>query len=112
MSIRKTVIALSIISLLSACQFEGDKGDQGEIGATGSQGIQGEQGEQGLDGENAIQNIKVEVVGRFSAGGSEIAGKSAAEIVQFHQVSNSAFAVNSALNQIEVINLANLPTTE
>lgn len=112
MSIRKTVIALSIISVLSACQFEGDKGDKGEIGATGSQGIQGEQGEHGLNGESSTSKVKVEVVGRFSAGGSEIAGKSAAEIVQFHQVSNSAFAVNSALNQIEVINLANLPTTE
>lgn len=109
MSIKKTTIALSIISLLSACQFDGDNGKQGEVGISGVQGIQGEQGQAG---QSAIKKVKVEVVGRFSAGGSEIAGRSAAEIVQFHQVSNSAFAVNSALNQIEVISLNNLPTTE
>ncbi|PHR84777.1 MAG: alkaline phosphatase [Colwellia sp.] len=103
MSIAKTIIAFSIVSALSACQFDGDDGTQGDVGITGSQGIQG---------ENSKQNVRVEVVGRFSAGGSDIAGKSAAEIVQFHQASHSAFAVNSAKNQIEVINLSNLPTTE
>jgi len=82
------------MSALSACQFESEDGKQGEAG------------------ESVIQNVRVEVVGRFSAGGSEIAGKSAAEIVQFHQASSSAFAVNSANNQIEVINLSSLPTTE
>ena len=67
---------------------------------------------QGTAGNNAPSNLHVEVIGRFRAGGSEIAGKSAAEIVQFHQASKSAFAVNSATNQIEVINLESLPTTE
>ena len=109
MSIKKTIIALTIISSLSACQFDGDDGNQGEVGVPGTQGIQGEQGNAG---ESAVQNVRVEIVGRFSAGGSELAGKSAAEIVQFHHASNSAFAVNSATNQIEVINLNNLPTTE
>ncbi len=103
MSLKKTIIAVSLVSALSACQFDGDNGAQGEVGITGSQGAAG---------KSSIQNVRVEVVGRFSAGGSDIAGKSAAEIVQFHQESNSAFAVNSAKNQIEVINLSNLPTTE
>ena len=103
MSLKKTIIAVSLVSALSACQFDGDNGAQGEIGSTGPQGVAG---------ASAIKNVRVEVVGRFSAGGSDIAGKSAAEIVQFHQESNSAFAVNSAKNQIEVINLSNLPTTE
>lgn len=106
MSIKKTMIAISLVSALTACQFDGDNGAQGEVGSIGPQG------NQGATGENAIRNVRVEVVGRFSAGGSEIAGKSAAEIVQFHQASNSAFAVNSANNQIEVINLTNLPATE
>ncbi|MBL4898929.1 MAG: choice-of-anchor I family protein [Colwellia sp.] len=97
MFIKKTIIAISIVSGLSACQFDDSNGEQGEIGLTG---------------ESAIRNVHVEVVGRFSAGGSDIAGKSAAEIVQFHQASNSAFAVNSAKNQIEVISLTNLPTTQ
>jgi len=109
MSLKKSIIAISIISVLSACEFDGDDGAQGETGITGPQGIIGQQGPAG---ESAIRNVRVEVVGRFSAGGSEIAGKSAAEIVQFHSASNSAFAVNSAKNQIEVINLSSLPTTE
>jgi DNA-binding beta-propeller fold protein YncE len=96
MSFKKTIFALSIVSALSACQFDGDDGQQGETG---------------IAGESAIKNVLVEVVGRFSAG-SALVGKSAAEIVQFHQASNSAFAVNSANNQIEVISLSNLPTTE
>lgn len=112
MSIKKSIIALSIISLLSACQFTGDDGNNGEAGIAGSPGQQGPTGPQGIPGKDATQQVSVEVVGRFSAGGSEIAGRSAAEIVQFHQASNSAFAVNSASNQIEVINLVSLPTTE
>jgi len=80
MSLKKSIIAISIISVLSACQFDGDNGTQGEIGKTGPQGVIGQQG---AAGESAIRNVRVEVVGRFSAGGSEIAGKSAAEIVQF-----------------------------
>ena len=106
MSLHKTIIAISLASALSACQFDGDSGEKGDIGNTGPQGVQGSAG------KDSIRNVSVEVVGRFSAGGSDIAGKSAAEIVQFHQGSNSAFAVNSAKNQIEVISLSNIPTTE
>lgn len=106
MSLKRTIIAIALVSALSACQLDGDDGTPGETGSTGPQGSQG------AAGKNSIRNVHVEVVGRFSAGGSDIAGKSAAEIVQFHQASNSAFAINSAKNQIEVINLGNLPTTE
>jgi hypothetical protein len=112
MSLKKTIIAMSMITALSACQFSNDDGNDGAQGEVGNTGTQGIQGEQGVAGENAIKNVRVEVVGRFSAGGSDVAGKSAAEIVQFHKASNSAFAVNSANNQIEVINLANVPTTQ
>jgi hypothetical protein len=112
MLLKKSIIALSMITALSACQFDNNDGNDGTQGATGNTGAQGLNGVQGIAGENAIKNVSVEVVGRFSAGGSDIAGRSAAEIVQFHKTSNSAFAVNSANNQIEVINLANLATTE
>lgn len=49
------------------------------------------------------------MVGRFATNSW---GKSAAEIVQFHTTSQSAFAVNGDANQIEVISLASLPTAE
>ncbi len=84
MSIRKTIIAISLVSALSACQFDGDDGAQGDLGITGIQG------NQGVAGESSIKNVRVEVVGRFSAVGSDIAGKSAAEIVPFHAANSIA----------------------
>jgi hypothetical protein len=97
-------IALSLG--LTGCNIDGDNGEQG---LDGEQGIQGVVGTDGSDGKSIPRSLNVEVVGRFATG---IYGKSAAEIVQFHKNSNSAFAINGASNQIEVISLTNLSTTE
>ncbi|HSG50565.1 MAG TPA: choice-of-anchor I family protein, partial [Rheinheimera sp.] len=82
------------------CALEGDDG------ATGATGPAGETGQSGQPGKDLPREFNVEIVGRFNTG---IYGKSAAEIVQFHRTSKTVFAINSALNQIEVIPLANLP---
>ncbi len=84
MPIRKTIIAISLVSALSACQFDGDDGAQGDVGITGSEG------NQGVASESSIKNVRVEVVGRFSAVGSDIAGKSAAKIVPYHAANSIA----------------------
>jgi hypothetical protein len=97
-------IALSIG--LTGCNIDGDNGKEG---VDGEKGIQGAIGTDGSDGKSLPRALNVEVVGRFATG---IYGKSAAEIVQFHKTSNSAFAINGASNQIEVISLTNLSTTE
>jgi hypothetical protein len=97
-------IALSIG--LTGCNIDGDNGKEG---VDGEKGIQGVIGTDGSDGKSLPRALNVEVVGRFATG---IYGKSAAEIVQFHKTSNSAFAINGASNQIEVISLTNLSTTE
>ncbi|MFQ3194072.1 MAG: hypothetical protein ACI9N3_000885, partial [Colwellia sp.] len=76
-------IALSIG--LTGCNIDGDNG---EDGVDGEQGIQGVVGTVGSDGKSLPRALNVEVVGRFATG---IYGKSAAEIVQFHKASNSAF---------------------
>ena len=94
-------IALSLT--ITGCNFDGDEGAQG------IEGLQGNTGNVGADGKSLPRALNVEVVGRFA---TSTYGKSAAEIVQFHKPSNSAFAINGAANQIEVISLANLPTTE
>ncbi len=101
-AIKKSLLALTITASLSACQFEGKDGQNGESGNNGNNGE---------NGKNLPRELQIEVVGRFSAGGSEIYGKSAAEIVQFHKASNAAFAINGALNQIEVISLTSIPAT-
>lgn len=98
--LKRSLLALSVVSILSGCSLDGD---DGAVGATGPAGQTGQTGQPGKDLPRALN---IEVVGRFTTG---IYGKSAAEIVQFHQASNSAFAINAAENRIEVIALANLP---
>ncbi|GAB2926922.1 choice-of-anchor I family protein [Rheinheimera gaetbuli] len=101
--LKRSLLALSIITVLSGCSLDGD---DGAVGATGPAGPTGNSGQTGQPGKNLPRELNIEVVGRFNTG---IYGKSAAEIVQFHKASNSAFAVNAAENRIEVISLANLP---
>ena len=91
------VLALALSMALTGCVSDGDDGEQGTPGVDGN------------DGKNLPRALDVEIVGRFATG---IYGKSAAEIVQFHKSSNSAFAINGASNQIEVISLTNLSTTQ
>ena len=100
--LKRSLLALSIVTILSACSLDGDDGAQGAAGPAG------ETGQTGQPGKDLPRALNIDVVGRFTTG---IYGKSAAEIVQFHKASNSAFAINAAENRIEVISLANLPIT-
>lgn len=101
--LKRSLLTLSIITILAGCSLDGD---DGAAGAAGPAGPTGGTGPSGQPGKNLPRDLNIEVVGRFNTG---IYGKSAAEIVQFHKTSNSAFAINAAANQIEVINLTNLP---
>ena len=100
-NVKLSLLATAVVAGLSGCVLEGDDGQNGVDGAPGTNGV---------DGKSLPRELAIEVVGRFAAGGVEIYGKSAAEIVQFHSTSKSAFAVNSATSQIDVINLTSLPT--
>jgi hypothetical protein len=100
------LLTIALSMGLTGCNIDGNNGEEG---VDGEQGIQGVIGTDGSDGKSLPRALNVEVVGRFATG---IYGKSAAEIVQFHKASNSAFAINGASNQIEVISLTNLSTTE
>ena len=110
--LKLSMLSIALVSALSGCTLDGDDGMDGATGAPGQAGVNGQNGTDGTDGKSLPRDLAIEVVGRFAAGGVEVYGKSAAEIVQFHKTSNSAFAINAALNRIEVISLANLPTTE
>ncbi|NVK25164.1 MAG: alkaline phosphatase [Gammaproteobacteria bacterium] len=111
------LLSALVLTALAGCELEGvdgEQGEQGEQGIAGIDGADGTDGTNGVDGVNGVdgkhlpRNLSIEVVGRFASG---VYGKSAAEIVQFHKSSNSAFAINGSANQIEVISLANLPIT-
>ncbi|MBU1310123.1 MAG: choice-of-anchor I family protein [Gammaproteobacteria bacterium] len=101
--LKRSLLALSIMTILSGCTLDGDDGATGPAGPAGPTGGTGQTGQ---PGKNLPRDLSIEVVGRFNTG---IYGKAAAEIVQFHKSSNSAFAINAAENRIEVISLANLP---
>lgn len=105
---KKSLLAFSMAAILSGCGSDGQDGVQGAQGPQGPQGDTGSTGSTGETGASAPRDLAIEVVGRFATG---IFGKSAAEIVQFHNTSKSAFAVNGALNQIEVISLNGLSDT-
>lgn len=102
---KATALSVAVVTALAGCVEDGDMGLQGE---PGQQGPVGEKGETGESGKSYPVDLNIEVIGRFATGSY---GKSAAEIVQFHKTSNSAFALNGDKNQIEVISLATLPTT-
>ena len=123
---KQSILAFAIAATVSACAVDGEDGTNGAAGAQGLAGLDGSNGTNGIDGidgtngidgingvdgKNAPTELLLEVVGRYSVGGKARVGKSAAEIVQFHQASNSAFAINGADNQIEVISLTNLSDT-
>ncbi|WP_440874209.1 choice-of-anchor I family protein [Thalassotalea sp. PLHSN55] len=108
-TLKLSLLSVIISTALAGCTLDGDDGEQGAAGIQGEQGVQGEQGTAGSNGKDLPRELSLEVVGRFATG---IYGKSATEIVQFHQASKAIFAVNAADNQIEVISLASLPTTQ
>jgi len=95
--LKRSLLAFSIVASLAGCTLDGDEGATGATGETG---------QTGQPGKDLPRELSVDIVGRFNTG---IYGKSAAEIVQFHRSSQSVFAINAALNQIEVIPLSSLP---
>lgn len=99
---KQSLLALTVLAALSGCSLDGDDGAQGPVGEVGAPGTPGD------DGKNLPRELDIAVVGRFNTG---IYGQSAAEIVQFHKASKSAFAINAAHNRIEVIPLSALPVT-
>ena len=99
---KQSLLALTVLAALSGCSLDGDDGAQGPVGEVGAPGTPGD------DGKNLPRELDIAVVGRFNTG---IYGQSAAEIVQFHKASKSAFAINAAQNRIEVIPLSALPVT-
>ena len=58
---KKSIIALSLISVLTGCSLDGDDGQNG------SQGLQGEQGANGINGINGVNAnsvLNISLVGR------------------------------------------------
>ncbi|MBU2968228.1 choice-of-anchor I family protein [Pseudoalteromonas sp. C2R02] len=91
---KKSIIALTLISMLSACTFDGSDGSNGANGATGEQGLQGNTGNNGLDGKDASQLLNISLIGRSQLNAESPEG--AAEIVAYHKNSQKIYAINSS----------------
>ncbi|AWL11279.1 hypothetical protein HMF8227_00783 [Saliniradius amylolyticus] len=89
--IKPALLALSVAFALSGCALEGDDGLQGQ---PGPQGEQGPQGDQGPAGDDAVKGITMKVVARTILNPEDPEG--AAEIVQYHPQTLTAYAINSA----------------
>ena len=88
---KKSIIALSLISVLTGCSLDGDDGQKG------SQGLQGEQGTggtNGLNGINANSALNINLVGRGVLNAQSPEG--AAEIVAYQASKKWIYAINSS----------------
>jgi len=100
MTFKHSLLALSIMTLLSACSLEGDDGKQGAVGQDGSNGVDGTNGS---DGADAPTSLAVSLIGRSVLNAEDPEG--AAEIVGFQASKNWIYAVNSSVSPavVEVI---------
>ena len=98
------LLAVVVGLSLSGCGLDGDDGDTGAAGAQGPQGdagtdgAPGAPGSDGQDGQDASTGVSLSVVARAALGAS-----GAAEIVQYHEATQTIYATNSATNSIAII---------
>ena len=88
---KKSIIALSLISVLIGCSLDGD---DGQSGSQGLQGEQGTDGTNGLNGINANSALKINLVGRGVLNAQSPEG--AAEIVAYQTSKKWIYAINSS----------------
>jgi len=89
--LKRSLIALSLISILTGCSLDGDDGQDG------TQGIQGEQGtagQNGTNGTNANSALNISLVGRAVLNAQSLEG--AAEIVAYQASKKWIYAINSS----------------
>jgi len=88
---KKSIIALSLISVLTGCSLDGDDGQNGSQGLHGKQGTDGTNG---LNGINANSALNINLVGRGVLNAQSPEG--AAEIVAYQASKKWIYAINSS----------------
>lgn len=103
MNFKRTLITISLLAVLSACDLDGDDGKQGAAGQNGMDGTNGIDGTNGADGKDAPTSLVIKLVGRSVLNAADPEG--AAEIVSFQKSKNWIYAVNSSVKPavIEII---------
>ncbi len=86
--LNKSIIALSLLSLLTGCSLDGDDGQDG------TQGIEGTAGSNGENGTNANSALNINLIGRAVLNAQSPEG--AAEIVAYQASKKWIYAINSS----------------
>lgn len=86
--LKKSIIALSLLSMLTGCSLDGDDGQNG------AQGEQGTAGENGINGTNANSALTINLIGRAVLNAQSPEG--AAEIVAYQASKKWIYAINSS----------------
>ncbi|WP_394186337.1 choice-of-anchor I family protein [Pseudoalteromonas tetraodonis] len=86
--LNKSIIALSLLSLLTGCSLDGDDGQDGV------QGVQGTAGNNGENGTNANSALNINLIGRAVLNAQSSEG--AAEIVAYQASKKWIYAINSS----------------
>ncbi|WP_288984608.1 choice-of-anchor I family protein [uncultured Pseudoalteromonas sp.] len=94
--LNKSIIALSLLSLLTGCSLDGDDGQDG------AQGIEGTAGNNGENGTNANSALNINLIGRAVLNAQSPEG--AAEIVAYQASKKWIYAINSSGDE-DVVNI-------
>ena len=86
--LNKSIIALSLLSLLTGCSLDGDDGQNG------AQGVQGTAGNNSENGTNANSGLNINLIGRAVLNAQSPEG--AAEIVAYQASKKWIYAINSS----------------
>ncbi|KPZ63828.1 hypothetical protein AN392_03009 [Pseudoalteromonas sp. P1-16-1b] len=86
--LNKSIIALSLLSLLTGCSLDGDDGQDG------AQGVQGTAGNNGENGTNANSALNINLIGRAVLNAQNPEG--AAEIVAYQASKKWIYTINSS----------------
>ena len=86
--LNKSIIALSLLSLLTGCSLDGDDGQDG------AQGVQGTAGNNGENGTNANSALNINLIGRAVLNAQSPEG--AAEIIAYQASKKWIYAINSS----------------
>ena len=89
--LKRSLIALSLISILTGCSLDGD---EGQDGTQGIQGDPGAAGQNGTNGTNANSALNISLVGRAVLNAQSPEG--AAEIVAYQASKKWIYAINSS----------------
>ena len=92
--LKRSLIALSLISILTGCSLDGDDGQDGTQGIQGEQGTAGQNGTNGTNGTNANSALNISLVGRAVLNAQSPEG--AAEIVAYQASKKWIYAINSS----------------